>query len=132
MLSQLDCHIFGLETIKEQYINDDKFKDVMQHCKELIYDTNIRYMMNFCLELTPVHSIWFHSSSVIVEGTGRRADVIFGAKKMEDVLATHFFWSRMRQDVENFVVWCATCQKAKSLEPTWFVYSPSHFFYSLG
>jgi hypothetical protein len=41
MLSQLDCHIFGLETIKEQYINDDKFKDVMQHYKELIYDTNI-------------------------------------------------------------------------------------------
>ena len=34
MLSQLDCHIFGLVTIKEQYVNDDEFKDVMKNCKE--------------------------------------------------------------------------------------------------
>ena len=34
MLSQLDCRIFGLVTIKEQYINDDEFKDVMKNCKE--------------------------------------------------------------------------------------------------
>ena len=65
-----------------------------------------------------MHSIWVHSSSVIAEGIWRRIDGIFGAKEMEEVLATHFFWSRMRQDVENFVAWCATCQKAKSLEPT--------------
>jgi hypothetical protein len=34
MLSQLDCHILGLETIKEQYANDVEFRDVMEHCKE--------------------------------------------------------------------------------------------------
>jgi hypothetical protein len=34
MLSQLDCHIFGLETIKEQYANDVEFRDVTEHCKE--------------------------------------------------------------------------------------------------
>jgi len=34
MLSQLDCRIFGLETIKEQYVNDDEFKDVLENCKE--------------------------------------------------------------------------------------------------
>ena len=32
MLSQLDCRIFGLQTIKEQYVNDDKFKDVLKIC----------------------------------------------------------------------------------------------------
>jgi hypothetical protein len=34
MLSQLDCRIFGSESIKEQYANDDDFKDVLLHCKE--------------------------------------------------------------------------------------------------
>jgi hypothetical protein len=38
----------------------------------------------------------------------------FGAKKTEDVLATHFFWPKMRRDVERFVARCTTCQKAKS------------------
>jgi hypothetical protein len=34
MLSQLDCCIFGLETIKEQYANDVEFIYVMENCKE--------------------------------------------------------------------------------------------------
>jgi hypothetical protein len=38
----------------------------------------------------------------------------FGAKKMEDILASHFFWPRMRRDVATFVSRCTTCQKAKS------------------
>ncbi|XP_066168772.1 uncharacterized protein [Oryza sativa Japonica Group] len=38
----------------------------------------------------------------------------FEAKKTEDVLALHFFWPRMRKDVERFVARCTTCQKAKS------------------
>ena len=28
----------------------------------------------------------------------------FGVKKTEDVLATHFFWPKMRRDVERFVL----------------------------
>src|SRR5438128_1206952 len=38
----------------------------------------------------------------------------FGVKKMEDILATHFFWPRMRRNVERYMVHCTTCQKAKS------------------
>jgi hypothetical protein len=34
MLSQLDCKIFGLETIKAQYAHNDDFKDVLLNCKE--------------------------------------------------------------------------------------------------
>ena len=34
MLSQLDFKIFGLETIKDQYMHDSEFKDVLQNCKE--------------------------------------------------------------------------------------------------
>jgi hypothetical protein len=38
----------------------------------------------------------------------------FGVKKTEDVLAAHFFWPKMRCDVERYVSRCTTCNKAKS------------------
>jgi hypothetical protein len=34
MQSQLDLKIFGLETMKEQYVDDSGFKDIMMHCKD--------------------------------------------------------------------------------------------------
>jgi transposase InsO family protein len=38
----------------------------------------------------------------------------FGVKKTEDVLAAHFFWQKMRRDVERYMSGCMTCNKAKS------------------
>jgi hypothetical protein len=38
----------------------------------------------------------------------------FGVKKTEDVLAADFFWPNMRRDVERYLSWCITCNKAKS------------------
>jgi hypothetical protein len=49
----------------------------------------------------------------------------FGAKKMEDILAAHFFWLKMRRDVVRFVVRCTTCQKAKSQLNPQIVYASS-------
>jgi hypothetical protein len=34
LLSHLDCRIFGLESIKEQYALDPEFKDALLNCKE--------------------------------------------------------------------------------------------------
>jgi hypothetical protein len=38
----------------------------------------------------------------------------FGVKKIEDILAAHFFWPKMRRDVECYVSRCTTYNKAKS------------------
>jgi hypothetical protein len=38
----------------------------------------------------------------------------FGVKKIKDVLAAHFFWPKMRHDVERYVSRCMTYNKAKS------------------
>jgi hypothetical protein len=38
----------------------------------------------------------------------------FRVKKTEDVLAAHFFWPKMRHDVECCISWYTTCNKAKS------------------
>jgi hypothetical protein len=38
----------------------------------------------------------------------------FRVKKTEDVLAAHFFWPKMRRDVERYVSRCTSCNKDKS------------------
>jgi transposase InsO family protein len=38
----------------------------------------------------------------------------FGVKKIEDVQPAHFFWPKMRRDVERYMSQCTTCNKAKS------------------
>ena len=34
MLSQLDFKTFGLQALKDQYVNDADFHDIMMHCKD--------------------------------------------------------------------------------------------------
>jgi hypothetical protein len=38
----------------------------------------------------------------------------FGVKQTKDVLTAHFFWPKMRRDVECYVSRCTTCNKPKS------------------
>ena len=52
MLSQLDFKIFGLDTIKYEYVHDVDFKDVLQNCKEGEHGTSSSLMMDLCSVLT--------------------------------------------------------------------------------
>jgi hypothetical protein len=97
MLSQLDCRIFGLESIKEQYGNDADFKDVLLHCKEgrawdkyMINDGFVFWANRLCI---PVGSV---PLLLIQEAHARGLMCHFGVKKTEDVLFAHFFWPKMK------------------------------------
>jgi len=114
-VSQLDCSIFGLETIKEQYANDVEFKEVMEHCKEghtwnkfMLHDGFLFRANRLCIPVGSVRLL------LLQEAHGGELRGRFGAKKTKEVLATPFFWPRMRRDVERFVARCATYQRAKS------------------
>jgi hypothetical protein len=48
----------------------------------------------------------------------------FGVKKTEAILSNHFFWPKMRQDVERFIARCSTCQRAKSWLELHGLYTP--------
>ena len=107
-------NIFGLETIKDQYVHDADFKDVMQNCKEgrmwnkfVVNDGFVFRANKLCILASFVRLL------LLQEAHGGGLMGHFGMKKMEDILATHFFWPKMRQDVERFVLRCTTCQKAK-------------------
>jgi hypothetical protein len=115
MLSQLDCRIFGLETIKEQYANDVEFRNMMEHCKEghtwnkyMLQDGFLFRANRLCIPVGSVRLLLLQKA----HGDGLMGH--FGAKKTEEVLSTHFFWPKMRRDVERFVGQCTTCQKDKS------------------
>jgi hypothetical protein len=115
MLSQLDCRIFGLESIKGQYELDTAFKDVILHCKEgrawnkyVLNDGYLFRANRLCIPVGSVHLL------LLQEAHGGGLMGHFGATKTLDVLANHFFWPQMRRDVQRFVSRCTTCQKAKS------------------
>ena len=115
LLSQLDCRIFGLESIKEQYALDPEFKDALLNCREgrswnkFVLNDGFLFRANrLCIPVGSVRLL------LLQEAHGGGLMGHFGAKKTEDVLAMHFFWPKMRRDVERFVARCTTCQKAKS------------------
>jgi hypothetical protein len=114
-LSQLDCRIFGLELIKRQYELDANFEDVFENCQEghswnkfVINDGYLFRANRLCIPVSFVHVL------LLQEAHGGGFMGHFGVKKMEEVLATHFFWPKMRRDIEQFMTRCTTCQKAKS------------------
>jgi hypothetical protein len=116
LLNELDCKIFGLETIKDQYVNDADFKEVLLHCKDgkgwnkFIFNDGFVFRANkLCIPASFVHLLL-----LLQEAHGGGLMGHFGAKKTKDILAGHFFWPKMRRDVERFVARCTTCQKAKS------------------
>jgi hypothetical protein len=115
MLSQLDHKIFGLESIKELYATDIDFKDAYENCGEgrtwnkYVLQDGLLYRANkLCVSAISIRLLFLHEA----HGGGLMGH--FGVKKIEDVLAAHFFWPKMRRDVECYVSWCTTYNKAKS------------------
>ena len=86
LLSQLDCRIFGLESIKEQYALDSDFKDVLLQCREgrtwnkFVLNDGFLFRANcLCIPVGSVHLL------LLQEAHGGGLMGHFGAKKMEDV-----------------------------------------------
>jgi hypothetical protein len=69
----------------------------------LLYRAN-----KLCVPASSIHLLFLQ------EAHGGGLMRYFRVKKIEDVLAAHFFWQKMRHDVECYVSRCITCNKAKS------------------
>jgi hypothetical protein len=110
LLIQLDYKIFGLETIKDQYVHDADFKDVLLHCQDgktwnkFIFNDGFVFRANkLCIPASSIHLL------LLQEAHGGGLMGHFGVKKTEDIIAAHFFWPKMRRDVVRFVARCTTC-----------------------
>jgi hypothetical protein len=92
MLSQLDHNIFGLEYIKELYAMDADFKDTYENCREgrtwnkYVLQDGLLYRANkLCVSASSVRLLFLQEA----HGGGLMGH--FGVKKIEDILAAHFF-----------------------------------------
>jgi hypothetical protein len=115
MLSQLDFKIFGLQTVKDQYVDDADFKDAFAHYlhgkpwgKFHIQDGFLFRANKLCIPASSVRLL------LLQEAHGGGLMGHFGVYKTHGVLAAHFFWPWMRADIERLVAHCTTLQKAKS------------------
>jgi hypothetical protein len=113
--TQLDYKIIGLKIIKDQYVFDTDFKDVLLHCKDgktwnkFVFNDRFVFRTNkLCIPASSIRLL------LLQEAHGGKLMGHFGVKKMKDILVAHFFWPKMRRDVVRFVASCTTCQKAKS------------------
>jgi hypothetical protein len=78
----------------------------------VLHDSLLYHANKLCVPASSVHLLFLQEA----HGGGLMGH--FGVKKTEDVLAAHFFWPKMRHDVERYVSQCTTCNKAKSrLDP---------------
>jgi hypothetical protein len=69
LLNQLDYKIFGLEMIKDQYVHDTDFKDVLQHCKDgkgwnkfIVSDVFVFRANKLCILASSVRLLLLHEA----------------------------------------------------------------------
>jgi len=115
LLSRLDTKILGLESIRELYVNDSYFAEPYSKCcgskgweKFYLHDGFLFRANKLCIPDCSVRIL------LVQEAHAGGLMGLFGAKKIEQVLTDHFFWPKMRRDVERHVLRCETCHKAKS------------------
>jgi hypothetical protein len=97
------------------YATDVDFKGAYENCREgrtwnkyVLQDGLLYHANKLCVTSSSVRLLFLQE----VHGGGLIGH--FRVKKTEDVLTTHFFWPKMRHDVERYVSRCTTYNKAKS------------------
>jgi len=125
LLTQLDAKILGLESIKEIYITDSYFAEPYTKCcdgkgweKYHVHDGFLFRANKLCIPDCSVRIL------LVQEAHAGGLMGHFGAKKTEQVFADHFFWPKMRRDVERHVLRCESCHKAKSCLNPHGLYTP--------
>ncbi|KAK1602548.1 hypothetical protein QYE76_037397 [Lolium multiflorum] len=125
LLTQLDVKIPGLEILCDLYATDHDFAEPYRLCalgkaweKYHIHDGFLFRANKLCV---PESSVRFVISQESHAG-GLMGH--FGREKTLLMLADHFYWPKMRRDVDRYVKRCITCNKSKSKLKPHGLYTP--------
>jgi hypothetical protein len=124
LLSTLDARFLGFEHIKELYKDDSDFANVYDDCETLAFGMFYRldgYLFkenHLCVPLSSMHELLVH------EAHGGWLMGHFGVVKILDVLHEHFYWLKMKKDVQRICDKYITCRKAKSRTQPHGLYTP--------
>jgi hypothetical protein len=114
LLSTLDARFLGFEHIKELYKDDSDFANVYIACEASAFGKFYRldgYLFKesrLCVLLSSMREL------LVREAHGGELMGHFGVVKTLDVLHEHFYWLKMKKDVQRICDKCITCKKAKS------------------
>jgi hypothetical protein len=114
LISTLNAKLLGFEYIKELYANDDDFSSVFGACEKAVFGKFYRldgYLFRWNQLCVPNSSM---RKLLVCEAHGGGLMGLFGVRKTLDVLHEHFFWPKMKCDVERVCARCVTCRQAKS------------------
>ncbi|KAK1596218.1 hypothetical protein QYE76_018557 [Lolium multiflorum] len=125
LLTRLDFHVLGLDEIKEQYASDTFFGPIFAKCsiEKGIDDFYLHQGFLFkgnklCVPMSSLRLLLLQES----HGGGLMGH--FGRDKTLSMLSTHYYWPRMKRDVERLCNRCTTCLQAKSTSNPHGLYIP--------
>jgi hypothetical protein len=124
-VSTLNAKLLEFEYVKELYVNDDDFASVFGACEKAAFGKFYR-----------LDGYLFRENSLCVPNSSMRELLVreahagglmghFGVRKTLDMLHEHFFWPKMKRDVERVCSRCVTCRQAKSRVSPHGLYTPS-------
>ena len=115
LLNQLDVKVPGLENLRALYPSDHDFAEPYLKCKNgkgwekfHVHDGFLFRANKLCVPDSSIRLLLLQESHM----GGLMGH--FGREKTYSLLSDHFYWPKMRRDVERFVQRCTTCHKAKS------------------
>ncbi|XP_071928097.1 uncharacterized protein [Coffea arabica] len=114
LITTLDAKLLGFEFLKELYATDSDFGEIFssfpRHTREHYFISQgfLYYKDRLCIPKSSMRTLLVRES----HGGGLMGH--FGIAKTLMILQEHFFWPRMRSDVERHIERCVTCHQAKS------------------
>jgi hypothetical protein len=115
LLNQLEVRVPGLENMKYLYAADPIFAEPYLKCREgkgwdkyHLHDGFLFRANKLCVPDSSARLLLLQGSHM----GGLMGH--FGREKTYLLLSDHFYWPKMKHDVERLVQRCATCHKAKS------------------
>ncbi|KAA3483332.1 Transposon Ty3-G Gag-Pol polyprotein [Gossypium australe] len=124
LLSYLDSKLLGFAFLKDFYATDDDFVEIFSVCANVAVDKFYRY--NGFLFKEGKLCIPQGSTRDILVNEAHSGDLMghFGVGKTLAMLQEHFYWPRMKWDVQGVYEWCVPCKKDKSTIKPHGLYTP--------
>jgi hypothetical protein len=110
----MSAKLLGFEYVKDMYADDVDFSDVYKACDKTAFGKFYKhdgYLFKESKLCVPSCSM---RELLVREAHGGGLMGHFGVKKTLDILHEHFFWPKMKKDVNRICGRCITCRKAKS------------------
>jgi len=120
----MNTRLLGFEYVKELYDNDSDFAEIYNACGHSTFGKF--YLMDGYL--FKENRLFVPASSlrelIVREAHGGGLMGHFGVAKTLEVLHEHFYWPKMKRDVQRICEQCIACRKAKSRAQPHGLYTP--------